>query len=250
ASRTQAKRDHADSLPGALGDALHQAGVQTAVVEGQSAAAAALADSRGKVDATVAPQHTWQATVAGALRLAPVVLLDPAGGAVDRRLGELYDVLPRNTLLIVFSPTPRGNDWELTPVLLARAGIDGPASIASATTRRAALGGLVDLAPTVLAALGVEPPSSMTGAPLRVARGEPDLAALARLQVDGAVRSRFFLPAAVGYTVIAIVFYLAFMAAMRVGLRSAVRRGLRVGVCALAAFPFAILLTGALQHWW
>jgi hypothetical protein len=249
-SRRQARRDHADSLPGALGDALHRAGKQTAVVQGQGAANAALADSRGRVDSRLAPQPSWSQTIATALRLAPVVLLDPGETNADARLGELYDVLPRNTLLLVFSPTPATNDWELTPVLVASAGIDGPASIASETTHRAALGGLVDLAPTVLDALGVEAPSSMTGAPLRVARGAPDLAAFERLQIDGAVRSRFFLPAAVGYTVVGIVFYLAFMAAMRAGVSGTVRRALRVGVCAMAAFPFAILVNGAVQHWW
>ena len=230
ATRSLARRDHADSLPGALGDALHAAGKRTAVTAGP--VSLALADRTGHVDNTSG---------------ADVVLLAPTCRATkcDEELGDLLGDTSHDTL-IVFSPTPPGKDWELTPIVIVGPGIPH-GSIESATTKRAALAGLVDIAPTVLRALGLEPPASMTGAALRVSPKAAHLGAYERLQVDGAVRSRFFLPASVAYTVAAIVFYLAFLAAMR--WQRGPRRWLRVGACIAAAFPFALLVTGAVQHW-
>jgi glycosyl transferase family 2 len=232
ASRTLARRDHADSLPGALGDALHDAGRTTGVVAG-SPASLALADRRGAVDDSAS---------------ADVVLISALTDAFDTdvqldNLGDLSDAV-----VIAFSPTPPGKDWQLTPIVVAGKGIPH-GSIESTTTRRPALAGLVDIAPTVLHILGIKPSAAMTGAPLRVSRTSPHLARYERLQVDGAVRSRFFLPASVGYTVVGIVFYLLFMAALRWGAPRRVRAWLRVGVCVAAAFPFALLVTGAVQHW-
>jgi hypothetical protein len=229
ASRELARRDHADSLPGALGDALRAAHRTTGVVA-RAPATLALADRHGAVDNTSG---------------ADVVLISGRGRlASDRELGDLLqDVSPE--LLIVFSPTPPGTDWELTPIVIAGKGIPH-GSLQSATTRRPALVGLVDIAPTVLRALGIAPPASMTGSPLRFSDTSPDLAAYERLQVDGAVRSRFFLRASVAYTVAGIVFYLSFLALFRV--RRA-RRWLRSGACVAAAFPLALLVTGGVQHW-
>jgi hypothetical protein len=223
ATRALARRDHADSLPGSLGDAL-RAGEKTASVQGPTPAVLALADRRGDV---------------GGDSAADVVLVLPRGDR-DENLRVMRDALPDATW-IVFSPTPPGKDWELTPIVVAGAGI-AHGSIESTTTRRHALGGLVDLAPTVLQVLGVKVPAAMTGAPLRVSTRTPDLAAYDRLQTDGAVRARFFLPASVGYTVAAIVFYLLFLALRGNGV-------LRPFVCIAAAFPFALLVTGATQHW-
>ncbi|MEY2426739.1 MAG: hypothetical protein QOI61_2311 [Actinomycetota bacterium] len=241
AARELARRDHAAGLPGALGDALHAAGKKTAVIpSATSAAAAALMDRFSKVD-QVAPEDAD-------------VVLNYAGGvggleSQDAALGAALASFPANALVVVFSPTPPDRDWELTPVVVAGRGV-GFGSIASSTTRRQSLGGLVDLGPTTLAALGIPVPAAMTGAALRVTGDAPDIAALQRLEVDGAVRSRFFLPAAVGYTVIGIVFYLAFIAALRFRAGPSLRQYFRVGACVAAAFPLATLFTGAMQHWW
>jgi hypothetical protein len=248
ASRALARHDHADSLPGALGDALRTAGRRSVVVAGGSAEVPALAlmDRHGRAR-TVARGSPRAHDVFAALSHADVVLVSsPRLGDDDLR--QTLAVTPDDATLIVFSPTPPGKEWKLTPILVAGKGI-AHGSIESATTRRPALAGLVDLAPTVLDVLGVKPPAAMTGAPLRVSRDRPNLAAYERLQVDGAVRSRFFLPAAVGYTVAAIAFYLAFLAALRWHASRRVRAWLRLGVCIAAAFPLALLVTGAVQHW-
>jgi hypothetical protein len=243
ASRELARRDHADSLPGTLGDALEHTGKRTALVCAIGSwpdPLPALAQRRGFVDSLV-PGSTDAAAVSTGLSRGDVVLVVPDGG-YDEALRQTIAATPDDATVIVFSPTPPGKDWELTPIVIVGKGIPH-GSIESATTRRPALAGLVDIAPTVLRSLGVDPPASMTGAPLRVSRARPDLAAYERLQVDGAARNRFFLPAAVAYTIAAIAFYLVFLGLPRV------RRRLRVGVCIAAAFPFALLVTGAIQHW-
>ena len=229
ASRALARRDHADSLPGALGDALRAAGKTAAA---PPAATLALADRTG----TVARDGDADVTL-----VAP--RSDSALGP-DQLLAS-YLASPLAATLIVFGPTPPGNEWALTPIVIAGPGI-APGSIESATTKRHALAGLVDIAPTVLQVLGVPRPAAMTGVPLRVSRTDPHLGAYARLQVDGAVRARFFLPASIAYTFAAIAFYLLFIATFRV--RRA-RPWLRVGACIAAAFPLALLATGAVQHW-
>lgn len=249
-----ARDDNAAGRPGALGDALHTARLRTAAVTvGDSAAASAVMDRRGRVgDGTRATPESFAAASAAALREAAVVIADPGRSdspwQVDRTLSGVLEAVPSRTLVIVFSPTPPGSEWQLTPVVLVGDGI-GRGAIASSTTRRAGLGGLVDLAPTTLAALGVEVPDTMTGTALRVTADAPDLDALVRHEVDGAARSRFFLPAAVGYTVAALAFYLALIAVLRAGRRHVAQRWFRVGACAAAAFPLATLCTAALQHW-
>ncbi|MEY2399208.1 MAG: hypothetical protein QOJ00_2382 [Actinomycetota bacterium] len=248
AARRLSRNDRAANPPGALGDALHAAGKRTAVIGPQSLASpspalAALADHRGGVDVVTADVHT-------AMR-ADVVLEDPQSGdlaATDAKLAEVVAARPPHTTLIVFAPTPPGTKWELTPVVINGAGV-GRGTIASPSTRRASLGVLTDLAPTTLTLLGVKPPISMTGAALRSTGHRFDRARLERLEVDGAVRARFFESAAVAYTVIGIVFYLGFIAALFARVRGRARRALRTGVCVAAAFPLAMLVTAAGQHW-
>ena len=201
-----------------------------------------------------------------AMRAADVVLIDPGdmGRAVeanadetlrtialrhtDEILGVVLGTRPANTTVIVFAPTPPGADWELTPIVIDGAQI-GTGTIASSSTRRDSLGVLADLAPTVVQLLGAEAPSAMTGAVLRTTAETFDGAALRRLSTDGAVRSRFFLGAAVGYTVVAGLFYLALIGLVVRNNDERVRRALRIGACMAAAFPLALLVTGAGQHW-
>ncbi len=156
---------------------------------------------------------------------------------------------PSGTTVIVFAPTPPGREWELTPVVIS-GGTTAESTIASPSTRRAALGVLSDLAPTTLQLLRAPADADMTGTELRVAKGEIDIAAFERFGADGAVRARFFLPASVGYTVGGLIFYLALIAVLVWGSVARWRSAFRLGICTAAAFPLAILITGAMQHWW
>ncbi len=243
-------------------------------------AAAALADRSGRIDTVdVSPGlveaasvgqpglhasvHGFVLAAATNLRSADVLLIDPgetaralqAGGdrvaaiaRTDAILAGVRSVLPPRTLLVVFAPTPQGDEWELTPLVIYGDGLK-TGTVASSSTRRASLGVITDLAPTVLHALGTEPTTPMTGAVLRRAGGHFNSGRFERLTEDGAVRSRFFLGAAVGYTVAAIFVYLVVIGALLAGLVESWRRGLRLATYAAAAFPFALLVTGAIQHW-
>jgi hypothetical protein len=257
ATRTQARADHTAGLPGELGDALRRAGKRTAVVAGPDASqdadyavASALADRYGRVgslDVTSTPDQ-FVTAISDAWHDANVVAVDAGELTSDRLLRSVLAVTPPDALVIVFSPTPPGSEWELTPIVIRGAGAQR-GSVESSSTRRPSLAALVDIAPTVLHAVGAPPDAAMTGTALRASRGSPHLDQLTRLEVDGAVRSRFFLPAAVGYTVAGIVFYLAFLAVLAFGGGTALRRWFRVGVCVAAAFPLAILAQGGVQHW-
>ena len=288
-ARALARRDKASALPGALGDALHRAGRRTALVAGAQGvngearsafpAAAALADRRGRIDlvdtsdALLEPEATpselrasvpaFVAATVTALRSAAVVLVDAGetaravetgsgrAGALrrtDEILGGVRATLPPRTTLIVFAPTPPGAKWQLTPIVVVSGG-DRGGVVASPATHRAAMAVLTDIAPTVLHTLGAATPPSMTGSTLRRASGAFDGADYARLSRDGAARSRFFLGAAVGYTVFAIALYLLVIAAVLMGRITALRRELRFVTVAAAAFPLALLITGAIQHW-
>jgi hypothetical protein len=243
-------------------------------------AAAALADSAGRIGRVDTAPGLLEATSLGgaglrasipafvvatglAVRDADVVVVDPgetarafdAGGnrtaalrRTDAILAGVRGVLPARTLLLVVSPTPRGTDWELTPVVAFHSDMR-PGKIESPATRRDGLGVITDIAPTVLHSLGHAAPAAMTGSPLRAAPGRLDVGAYERMTSDGGARNRFFLGAAVGYTVAAIALYLILAGALIAGLGATWRTPLRVAVYAAAAFAPVLLFTGALQHW-
>ena len=196
ATRAEAGR-YLTSEPGALGDALHAAGLRTAAVtQGQvpppgstavpTGAALAVADARGEVDggdltagaaAATRPGEVADRVVAE-LSQADVVVVDPglstrpgpdgAPGsgllATDAVLGAVADAVPDGTLLLVVGVTPPTEEWALTPTVAWGAGIDAH-RLASPTTRRDDLVTLSDVGPTVLGALGLDRPSGMTGRP-------------------------------------------------------------------------------------
>lgn len=289
AARTRAKHDKAASLPGALGDALHAAGLRTALVGGAQLvdgssvagfpAAAALADRHGRIDRVDTSAGLLESAVqkpgvqasipafiistARALRDADVVVVDPGETArafdagvnlddailrTDTILAGVRGALPRHTMLLVVAPVPRGTNWELTPVIAYANGVRS-GTLESPATRRDGLGVITDIAPTVLGVLGRAPDSAMTGSALRAAPGNFEHAGYDRLTVDGAVRNRFFLGAAVGYTVAAIALYLVVLLALVAHLAGAWRTPLRLGIYSAAAFAPVLLLTGAIQHW-
>lgn|GEM_PF-99106 len=119
----------------------------------------------------------------------------------DGVLGRiLADVDLDTTLVLVVSVVPPHEEWRLTPLVAAGAGVV-PGTLASPSTKRLGLVTLTDLAPTVLAAVGVPVPTAMIGHPLRYSTVDPDLGRLARLDRDAAYRERIYFGVAFGFVV-------------------------------------------------
>jgi hypothetical protein len=206
----------------------------------------------------------------GALEGFDVVLVDPGDleradavddiGAVDRYvlrtradalasaddlLGRLRGSLPQGTLLLVVSVTPPTDEWRLTPVVAAGAGVV-PGYLHSPSTRRLGLVALTDLAPTILAALAGAVPPQLPGAVLRYHPGTADLARLARLDRDAAWREGVWLPVTTVFIVLQVGLWFVTGAAVA-GLLPWLRRSwLRPAALAVAAFPLAALLVRVL----
>ncbi|HEV2760238.1 MAG TPA: glycosyltransferase [Acidimicrobiales bacterium] len=168
----------------------------------------------------------------------------------DEILDQLAARMPPRTLLLVVSVTPPADEWRLTPVVAAGAGVV-PGYLHSPSTRRLGLVTLTDVAPTVLAALGAPVPDAMPGRPLRYRPAEADLARLADLDRDGAWRERLWLPVTTAFIVaqVGLWFLTAFLLTGNVpgGRAPWIRRSwLRLAALAVAAFPLATLLLRAL----
>ncbi|MGH9225791.1 MAG: glycosyltransferase [Acidimicrobiales bacterium] len=294
---------YAASRPGALGDALHAAGLRTAAVGNADTpgnlvglgvrvptrrpVAAALMDSAGHIDTgsvepgdllltdRMAPfsQRADPARILErtnqALQAADVVLVDPgdldraadlvgiapglfvdryrnrALDFADRMLGRMVDMAPPDTLILVASVVPPGDEWRLAPLVASGPGV-AHGYLHSPSTRRLGLVTLTDLAPTILAALDVPVPAAMIGHALRFRPGTPDPERLARLDREIAFRERIYL----GVTLVFIAFQAAVYGLIAwMQSRAQLHRFtwvLRDLAVAIAAFPLATLLFRAL----
>jgi hypothetical protein len=127
----------------------------------------------------------------------------------DEILGRIVADLPPDTLVLVVSVVPPDEEWRLTPVVAAGAGVVA-GRLHSPSTKRAGLVTLTDLAPTVLAAVGAPVPPEMTGSPLRFAPGGAHVASLTRLDRDAVYRERIYFSVAFGFVALqALVYALA-----------------------------------------
>ncbi len=166
----RANRDsHFAAHVGALGGALRDAGVSTAVVGGAGARLGAT-DQSGDVGAT-AP------SVSAGLRSATVVFDElpaayaaPDGPArvaalaeVDTRLRDAATALGPDDLLVVVGVSARATGRDQLTVAIAHGRGFDRRWLASPSTQRAPFVQLIDVAPTVLQALGLPLPASMNG---------------------------------------------------------------------------------------
>ncbi len=166
--------------------------------------------------------------------------------ATDDLIGRMTAGLPASTLLLVVSVVPPDDEWRLTPVVAAGAGVV-PGYLYSPSTKRLGLVTLTDVAPTVLAALGAPVPAALVGAPLRYhAAPAPDLGRLARLDRDTAFRERIWLPVTVGFVAFQLMAWFLVALVLAGRLPRLPRTWLRAGALAVAGFPLATFVYRAI----
>lgn len=164
----------------------------------------------------------------------------------DRLLGEVRRRLAADTLLIVVSVTPPGQEWRLTPTVVAGAGVEN-GYLHSPSTRRAGVVTITDIAPTVLHALGLPKPGGMIGQPLRYRPGPVELGEFRRLDRDAAYRERIYRGLTIAFIVLQAALYLLAMIAFgRLGGVGRASRPLRMVVLGIAAYPLATFLFRAI----
>ena len=159
----------------------------------------------------------------------------------DVLIGRVASRVTDTTLVMVVSVVPPDEEWRLTPVVAAGAGVVH-GYLHSTSTKRLGLVTLTDLAPTVLAALGAPVPPAMVGAPLRYHPGEPDLARLARLDRDSVYRERIWLPVVIGIVAFQLAVWALTALVLTGRVRGVRRTWLRAAALAVAAFPLATFL--------
>jgi hypothetical protein len=269
------------AVPGALGQALSDAGLTTAVIADGADAVLALMDTEGRVDGG-ALEVTDDADAAELaithLESHEVVLVEMSGldrvvthevASLERRtavidgLRAAYRAIvaaPPGTVSMLVTPAPPRDEGQLGVFALQGAttapgngGTEevtvtrGPGSVfQSPTTRRVGYVTLTDMAPSVLARLGIERPSSMNGTPV-VATGETatvtDMADIDRLS---RYRDSLVGPISVVYVVLQV---LAALVAMW-----AIRRSSRLGptalamACTVVTVPPLAFLSGAFRY--
>jgi hypothetical protein len=156
--------------PGALGDALHAAGLKTAAA-GDPGARLGAADSKGVVDTVASwvgdPWGPASLVVIGESRLYSVSPSRRAAGlaAVDRDVDLVSRSLgPADTMIVAgFSDQSFGKPYLHVAIAAGPAWDKG--LLRSPSTGRTGFVQLIDVAPTALDLLGVSRPKSMTGQP-------------------------------------------------------------------------------------
>lgn len=165
--------------------------------------------------------------------------------ATDDLLGRVAAAAGADALILVVSVVPPGQEWHLTPVVAAGAGVV-PGYLHSLATRRLGVVTLTDIAPTVLSALGLPVSPGMIGQPLRYHPGQVDLGRLRELDRDAAFREGIYFRLTMGYIVLqALVYLLAIVAFSRLGGTGRTGPALRVGVLAVSAWPLATFVLRA-----
>ena len=248
---------------GALGAAVHAAGLRTAA-SGAGAGLAAM-DAGGSVDEQLPPATAASGLVQGspaslvvvelpeAYAQQPGPLRDAALREVDARLGRLRAATGPGDLLLVLGVSDRVvGASQLTVALVHGPGFERR-WLASTSTRHQPIVQLVDVAPTVLTALGAPVPSDMIGGTwssagpvVATSRTGASVSALDRLTARTFAQSRLgsWFPRVFGWAGVAL-------AALAAAYLWAGRRRPWVGpfACAVAAVPLATWLVQLLPWW-
>lgn len=159
--------------------------------------------------------------------------------ATDAIVGDLAERLGPRTALIVVGVTPPTSTWQLTPMIIAGAGI--PAGhLKSPSTHRRDLVTITDVAPTALSLLGVTEPASMSGHVLRVRPGATDLSRMREFDDMLVSRRSTDQPMTLVFILVQSALYAAGVLLLMAG-RLSTRRGsaLLFAVLTCAAWPMA-----------
>lgn len=250
--------------PGALGEALHGAGLTTAVVARTFDAVLALMDRDGRVDEAqlgvgdaLAAEDAARALsrhdvvlveLAGLQQVRPVHPDDPerrsAVSVVMRSAFRAVVQAPRGTVMILATPAAPHDRGQLGVFTLQGATTypddtetaRRPGSVfQSATTRRAGYVTLTDVAPAILTRLGLEVPTSMTGTPVVSTGRTADVATFAEIDRLSRYRDSIVGPVSVVYVLVQVVGAAIAVVAIR---RSSSLRPLALTIaCSVLAVP-------------
>jgi hypothetical protein len=238
------------AVPGALGQALTEAGLTTAVIAGGDDAVLALMDTDGRVDGGVLGVDTD----ADAAEIAithldshEVVLVEMSGldrvvthdvDSLERRTAVLEGLraayrsivsAPQGTVSMVLTPAPPRDKGQLGVFALQGATTApgdateqeptvsrGPGSVfQSPTTRRVGYVTLTDMAPTLLARLGIDRPNSMNGTPVVATGQTATVTEMADIDRLSRYRDSLVGPISVVYVVLQLLAALVAMWAIR-----------------------------------
>jgi hypothetical protein len=165
------RRARYDAQVGALGDALHRAGLSVAAVGGPGAVLGAM-DSHGSVDST-APSVATAPPSAGVVvaelpQLYDVDRDEPGAvrgalAVIDREVGRVLAELPAGADLLVVGVTDAAGGPPALHVAMATGPSFGTGLLTSASTGRTGVVQLIDVAPTVLWLVGQPVPAGMAG---------------------------------------------------------------------------------------
>jgi hypothetical protein len=162
----------------------------------------------------------------------------------DELLGAVADRVGPDTLLLVVSVAPPGDDWHVQPMLAIGDGVPH-GYLHSPSVRRSGIVTITDVAPTVLHAVGLPTADGMIGHPLRFRAMEPDVTALAHVDRDAGFREGYWFKLTVGYIIFQAAIYilaLAFLTRPGGGGVGPFAPPLRWVLLAIAGFPLASFL--------
>jgi len=167
---------------------------------------------------------------------------------ITQLLGQIDQ---KRDLLLLVSPTPRGNYLPgtnyVTPVMVAGCSIE-PGLLTSPTTRRPGIIRNTDLAPTILGFYHLDVPSQMYGRHLQAISTDQNVFRLASLyrQLEQTYLSRS--PVLHNYVLVLLILVLLSLTAIFLPYTSALMHMLKPMLLAVMAVPLALLLATLLPH--
>ncbi|TYO94962.1 hypothetical protein [Desulfallas thermosapovorans] len=154
-------------------------------------------------------------------------------------------------MLLIISPTPRGNYVPgtnyLTPVLAVHNSIQ-PGLLTSPTTRRPGIIKNTDLAPTILDYFNIEAPANMYGRPLHTIDTDLTIATLSTTYEQLEQTYQYRSPVLKNYVLVLLILVLLSLAAVLLPRANELMKVLKPLLLAVMAVPITLLLITLLPH--